>query len=857
MRERAWFARAIPIIVVVLVGIGPSAPVVSIWPGIDPEHCGIWEGGQHKHLGLRYRDLQPPAGLDGRGDDTACLQRSCFLLPQIVAPLCDTMRSPLATAFRCGTRPRHGFGHPPWPIRQRGMALGHGKATVMAASRGGPKPSEQLQVRDVGASVGVPVPLTVWDKLLQVWMSGSDQKNRYNKRNQRMSQRTPLMSITFPMQLSGQKPPQELIDSATERIAAKLQTIAPFRLALGMVDVVPGAEGGWSVVVETAESREFERLREQLLLLLPTDSGTSLFASPNETGYVARLELATFRTRNEAYAARERLTAVPSLTSDGDSTSNVTSGSNASSAFPLSGPARTGTQSAPAVLNADKYGEISWEVKTVVISQLTASGSGSDEGVGEYYNVVNLQGVDRESSIKEFEELFATLVPPPAGTRTGTKTRTRTKTRKAQVPDKDGMRVLRAVMGDLDADFNENKDLLEMARLLLKLESGVKRVENMTLDRIDMLTKRSAHAQREQAGQVSGGSPDIAARSGTDGSAQEVQGLRVVSRGQEGGGGGAGERIAKEQSSFMSIFELDDDDEEEEEEEEMGSGRRFLVREGDDEGLMPFSATPSSTQTLDEDGDAPEMVDGTYVSGGEDAGRGPFVELTRRVLGDLQEANVSGFGSGSLDMTKLRLSIRNYEGTGTGSLDGPGADPNAATNAAGLTGGARSPGSRGAAGRDGGGSSNRDGDGGGGGDSGNYATRGDRPARARRGGGEVRGVSGRGPVGAGVGGGVGGKSRFASRFGSKTVKRWPVVNGVGVEDVADDKDGVGGGKRRGEVRQGGTRSAARTGSGPAQTSLRQGVQILLVRHGQSTWNAQGRWQGQADMPLSSLGVWGG
>jgi len=28
----------------------------------------------------------------------------------------------------------------------------------------------------------------------------------------------------------------------------------------------------------------------------------------------------------------------------------------------------------------------------------------------------------------------------------------------------------------------------------------------------------------------------------------------------------------------------------------------------------------------------------------------------------------------------------------------------------------------------------------------------------------------------------------------------------------------------------------------------------LVRHGQSTWNAQGRWQGQADMPLSSLGV---
>jgi len=29
--------------------------------------------------------------------------------------------------------------------------------------------------------------------------------------------------------------------------------------------------------------------------------------------------------------------------------------------------------------------------------------------------------------------------------------------------------------------------------------------------------------------------------------------------------------------------------------------------------------------------------------------------------------------------------------------------------------------------------------------------------------------------------------------------------------------------------------------------------LLLVRHGQSTWNADGRWQGQADPPLSSLG----
>jgi broad specificity phosphatase PhoE len=38
-------------------------------------------------------------------------------------------------------------------------------------------------------------------------------------------------------------------------------------------------------------------------------------------------------------------------------------------------------------------------------------------------------------------------------------------------------------------------------------------------------------------------------------------------------------------------------------------------------------------------------------------------------------------------------------------------------------------------------------------------------------------------------------------------------------------------------------------------SLRRmsGARVLLVRHGQSTWNAEGRWQGHADPPLSHLG----
>lgn len=35
---------------------------------------------------------------------------------------------------------------------------------------------------------------------------------------------------------------------------------------------------------------------------------------------------------------------------------------------------------------------------------------------------------------------------------------------------------------------------------------------------------------------------------------------------------------------------------------------------------------------------------------------------------------------------------------------------------------------------------------------------------------------------------------------------------------------------------------------------RRDGRLLLVRHGQSTWNAEGRWQGQADPPLSELGI---
>ena len=32
------------------------------------------------------------------------------------------------------------------------------------------------------------------------------------------------------------------------------------------------------------------------------------------------------------------------------------------------------------------------------------------------------------------------------------------------------------------------------------------------------------------------------------------------------------------------------------------------------------------------------------------------------------------------------------------------------------------------------------------------------------------------------------------------------------------------------------------------------TRLLLVRHGESTWNAENIWQGQADPPLSDRGV---
>lgn len=37
-------------------------------------------------------------------------------------------------------------------------------------------------------------------------------------------------------------------------------------------------------------------------------------------------------------------------------------------------------------------------------------------------------------------------------------------------------------------------------------------------------------------------------------------------------------------------------------------------------------------------------------------------------------------------------------------------------------------------------------------------------------------------------------------------------------------------------------------------TVRRMARVLLVRHGQSVWNAEGRWQGQLDPPLSDVGA---
>ena len=82
---------------------------------------------------------------------------------------------------------------------------------------------------------------------------------------------------------------------------------------------------------------------------------------------------------------------------------------------------------------------------------------------------------------------------------------------------------------------------------------------------------------------------------------------------------------------YMSIFELDEDEDEEEEE---GSGEGVVLQFGDDEGLLSFTPSPD----MGEDG---TLVEGDSREVRNEGGRAAFVELTRRILDDLDDANVS------------------------------------------------------------------------------------------------------------------------------------------------------------------------------------------------------------------------
>ena len=696
----------------------------------------------------------------------------------------------------------------------------------MAASRDGGGAREETSAEaimkagkactDVRISFGIPVPVEVWDQLLVVWKGGGGKTNKHNRRNQRMGPRSPLMSICFPVTLSRRgDSATSLVDQAAKSLKENISTLPPFRVTLGRVDCVPGMDGGWCVVVELSESKELEKVREQLVMLAGraglVSGTTTLFAAPSESGdekmedgFVARLQLATFKTRGEAYAARERIVSSP--TSDGAEGSRLITG--------------VGNQ-------------VSWEVKMVVMSQLAASSERDGQyyiacnSWPDYYRVVALgnansgppDAVDRQSQIEsriqreceeEFGRLFATLVPPSSGPQAGQgldsagegkSKRGKWTKASASVQREDALRVLTKVMGDFEIDLENNKQLLECGRWLLKLESGINGLDADINARIKLLRKRSTLAKRVQN--------NLQLRSEADAEcAREDDALPEDE--QENAVGGEWQVLVKEKaaSTFMSMFELEEEELEDEEVEE----EEDVVREGDDEGLMPLGQT-WSTASIDTGDEQRDVVDGSFGGGS------PLVELTRRVLDDLSSAGVLGDlqGANVSEPGSLGLSVlqRNLEGVDTrlpltGDLLARGAASEAVRQ-----GQVESRGRGGVRGQD-------------------------RTGRALGG---IRGRGREGVTGRGT-------SRFASRVGANNVPRSSPARSGAVVGIAGDR-GV---SRGAQPLRRGARVAGARRENKLDAKDNLGVQILLVRHGQSTWNAQGRWQGQADMPLSSLGL---
>jgi hypothetical protein len=292
-------------------------------------------------------------------------------------------------------------------------------------------------------SVGIPVPVEVWDQLLHVWRVSKNKSGR-----DQMNSRTPLMAISFPLELDGQPAgmdAKELVDEAVERAAERLSDIKPFRLSLGKFECVPDVDGGWSVVVCVAESQELARLREQVLLLFPQSGNAALFATPSESGFVARLPLATYRSRNEAYAALEQLTAVYDPSSAEAAGANATVGS----------------------LDSGEAASISWGVSMAVMAEVPSGTSGGG-AASDYYRVMALGGVDEDQCAADYQRLASALAAPARGARRGKGSKG------VRPPNKDELRVLRQVMGDFDADFEADKEVSVTRRTLFALISALR-----------------------------------------------------------------------------------------------------------------------------------------------------------------------------------------------------------------------------------------------------------------------------------------------------------------------------------------------------------------------------------------------
>ena len=439
-----WRPTPIVGLVSLLVCIGPSTPSISV---SKPYFHRRSSSSPSSQAGQQQGSVL----LGGRGgaefgkDRCAARVSACnSLLPFFVGPLSGAER---ATALMTSPEPLHCRRRPRaevFPLcaarcLRRGHAAvhRHGAAITMAASRRG----QEQRGADGDCprlSVGVPVPLKVWDKLLQIWIAGSNNMST----KVRMSARSPLMAISFPVQLAGQltSSPQEEIDQMVARLEQNLRALAPFRLTLGKVDCVPEAGGGWSVVVEAAPDKGLVRLREQLSLLLPQTESTPLFAAPAEDGFVARLELANFRTRNEAYAARERFTSAPVPSSGAADTSD----------------AWTALHGAALLHMGEEGAELNWDVNMVVMSLLPGSAS---REANAYYRIMSLGGAELQRCETEYQALYSQLFPPAFST-TGSKSGTTINILAAsQEPDKDELRVLKQVMGEFDADLNVNSQV--------------------------------------------------------------------------------------------------------------------------------------------------------------------------------------------------------------------------------------------------------------------------------------------------------------------------------------------------------------------------------------------------------------